>query len=80
MIAGTLGLGFFIYQGSSSFNELKISFTDKKRSVNGLQNRPLFPNEANSIEKQKRVTSYVGAVNKLKAKVLEGQALSLIHI
>ena len=74
MIAGTLGLGFFIYQGSSNFNELERSFGAKKRSVNGLQNRPLFPNEANSIEKQKRVTSYVGAVNKLKAKVLEGQA------
>ncbi len=74
MIAGTLVLGFLIYKGRSDFNALQTSFTDKKSQVNRLQSSQLFPNESNLEQKQKKVTAYIGAVDKLKAKVLEGQA------
>ncbi|HAA86683.1 MAG TPA: hypothetical protein DCE22_00410, partial [Verrucomicrobiales bacterium] len=74
MIAGTLVLGFLIYKGRSDFNALQTSFTDKKSQVNRLQSSQLFPNESNLEQKQKKVTAYIGAVDILKAKVLEGQA------
>ncbi len=73
MIAGTLLLGFFIFKGHSSYNALSETFENTKRTVNSLQARKIFPDESNLEEKQQRVTAYVGAVDKLKAKVIEGQ-------
>ena len=73
MIAGTLLLGFFIYKGHNSYNALSETFDNTKKTVNSLQARKIFPDESNLEEKQQRVTAYVGAVDKLKAKVIEGQ-------
>jgi hypothetical protein len=74
MIAGTLLLGFFIYKGHSSYNKLTATFENTDNTVKRLQARKIFPNESNLEKKQGRVTAYVGAVDKLKAKVLEGQS------
>jgi hypothetical protein len=74
MIAGTLLLGFFIFKGRSSYNALSETFDNTKRTVKNLQARKIFPNESNLEDKQERVTAYVGAVDKLKAKVIEGQS------
>ncbi len=74
MVLGTLVLGFFIYKGRSDFNELTANFERTEKQVNRLQNGQLFPNESNLEEKRERVTAYAGAVDKLKAKMLEGQA------
>jgi hypothetical protein len=74
MVLGTLVLGFLIFKGRSDFNGLTDKFETQKDQVNRLQSGQLFPNESNLEEKQERVTAYVGAVDKLKAKVLEGQA------
>ena len=74
MIAGTLLLGFFIYKGSNSYNALSETFDNTKSTVDSLQARKIFPDESNLEKKRGRVTAYVGAVDKLKAKVLEGQS------
>ncbi|MDP6858977.1 MAG: Amuc_1100 family pilus-like protein [Verrucomicrobiales bacterium] len=73
MIGGTLLLGFLVFKGRSSYNELTTTFENTDRAVKNLEARKIFPNESNLEEKKERVTSYVGAVDKLKAKVLEGQ-------
>lgn len=74
MVLGTLGLGILIYKGHSDFNGLTDEFETKKNQVGRLQSGQLFPNESNLEDKKERVTAYIGAVDKLKAKVLEGQA------
>ena len=73
MIGGTLLLGFLVFKGRSSYNELTTTFENTDMAVKKLEARKIFPNESNLEEKKERVTSYVGAVDKLKAKVLEGQ-------
>lgn len=70
IIAGTLVLGYFLYDAWSTYDEAKTAYLGLGNQVTALKSARLGPTEKNLQSKQKVVDEYATEVNKLGMTML----------
>lgn len=71
MIVGALGLGYLLFDSYSTYASKKGEWDTTQDSLKRVEGAKLYPNEANSKEKEKRVLEYSENVNALRNALLD---------
>jgi len=73
MVFATLAGGYLVWSSKSKYESSEQAFNSAVSKVKALKNSKIYPSSNNLKEKEKKVSEYVEAVNRFKAKVLESQ-------